>query len=97
MNKGIINGKKVVLALGRCVMTAGVAEVLSRAEVAGLLAAQATGDWGVTCAADAALNDAAVITGEDRVVSVHETRAGRVFVITEWDRSVTTVLLPSEY
>ena len=97
MNMGIKNGKKVVLALGHCVMTAGVAEVLSRAEVAGLLVAQATGDWGVTCAEDAAMNDEAVRTGEDRVVSVHETRAGRVFVITEWDRSVTTVLLPSEY
>ncbi|MBR5888718.1 MAG: hypothetical protein IKY92_01580 [Akkermansia sp.] len=97
MNTGIKNGKKVVLALGHCVMTAGVAGLLSRAEVAGLLVAQATGDWGATCAEDAAMNDEAVRTGEDRVVSVHETRVGKVFVITEWDRSVTTVLLPSEY
>ena len=97
MNMGIKNGKKVVLTLGHCVMTAGVAELLSRAEVAGLLVAQATGDWGATCAEDAAMNDEAVRTGKDRVVSAHETRAGRVFVITEWDRSVTTVLLPSEY
>ena len=97
MNMGIKNGKKVVLALGHCVMTAGVAGLLSRAEVAGLLVAQATGDWGATCAEDAAMNDEAVRTGEDRVVSVHETRVGKVFVITEWDRSVTTVLLPSEY
>ena len=85
-----VTGRKVVLTLGRCVMTAGVAAVLSKGEVMGLLEMQ-------TCEEDCASNDEAVRSGDARVVSLHETRVGKVFVITEWNRLLTTVMLASEY
>lgn len=53
-------------------------------------------DWGVTCEDDKALNDYAVKHGE-RILAAYETCKGRVWLITEWDRSATTILYPEEY
>lgn len=53
-------------------------------------------DWGATCEADSAMNDEALETGE-RIVAKYETCAGDIFIITEWDRSVTTILFTYEY
>lgn len=47
-------------------------------------------------AEDQALNLEAVEHGE-RIFTAHDTEIGKVWIITEWDRSVTTVLFPSEY
>ena len=33
----------------------------------------------------------------DRLFSAYETGIGKLYVITEWDRSTTTVLTPEEY
>ena len=60
------------------------------------LARHATGDWGDLCAFDRRQNGVALRTGE-RVFSSYDTPAGKVWVITEADRSVTTILLPEEY
>jgi hypothetical protein len=55
-------------------------------------------DWGQTCDEDKALNDEAVKTGEDRILAVYETDGlPKIWIITEWDRSATTILFPSEY
>ena len=54
-------------------------------------------DWGDTCAADCKMNNSAVCSGDDRVVALYKTNKGNVFIITEWDRSVTTILFGSEY
>lgn len=53
-------------------------------------------DWGDTHKEDALLNDTAVDIGE-RILAAYETSKGSVWIITEYDRSVTTVLFPSEY
>jgi hypothetical protein len=43
-------------------------------------------------------NDAALKSGEDRLFSSYQVAPGlQLWIITEWDRSVTTLLLPSEY
>ncbi|WP_437230220.1 hypothetical protein SH661x_001845 [Planctomicrobium sp. SH661] len=61
------------------------------------LARHARGDWGDCCLEDAAANDAAVLDG-DRIFSVYHTADGtKIWVITEADRSATTVLLPEDY
>ena len=57
-------------------------------------------DWGDTCASDKAQNDSAVAHGDDRILA--ESRhpdhpEWRLWIITEWDRSVTTLLFPDEY
>lgn len=57
-------------------------------------------DWGDCCAEDKQLNDDALTSGKDRMFSVYnhaDHPDWRIWIITEWDRSVTTVLFPSEY
>jgi hypothetical protein len=56
-----------------------------------------TGDWGDLCAEDRRLNDEA-LKDESRIVSAYRTLKGKkLWVITEADRSLTTILLPDEY
>lgn len=54
-------------------------------------------DWGETCAEDSALNDSAVKNNDDRILAKYETSKGSIFIITEWDRSATTILFADEY
>ena len=66
------------------------------------LARHSKGDWGECCDEDKSVNDEALKVG-NRLMSVYlfpdepVGAAGKVWVITEWDRSVTTLLLPEEY
>lgn len=61
------------------------------------VARHAIGDWGECCQEDSASNDEALKNGE-RLLSVYRMKEGEKFwVITEWDRSVTTILLPEDY
>lgn len=74
---------------------AAVKDVFIRAT----LKKHSTGDWGDCCEEDKALNDEAVKIG-NRLVSVYhlpDKHRTKCYVITEWDRSVTTLLLPEEY
>ena len=64
--------------------------------IPGLIKRHVTGDWGELGAEDAKLNDLAVNDGT-RIFSAYQMRGEKVWVITEADRSATTVLLPSEY
>jgi len=62
-----------------------------------LLARHLAGDWGALPAEDAQLNDEA-LKSDGRLLSSYPLGGDtRIWVITEWDRSVTTFLLPSEY
>jgi hypothetical protein len=60
------------------------------------LARHATGDWGELCAFDRRQNQIALREGY-RAFSSYNVSVGRVWVITEADRSVTTIFLPEEY
>jgi hypothetical protein len=86
------------LPLGRVVATPGALNLLSDIEEDpfGYIARHATGDWGELCAFDRRQNEIALREGY-RVLSSYEVPAGRVWVITEADRSITTILLPEEY
>lgn len=56
-----------------------------------------TGDWGDVCEEDEGLNDQALIDG-DRLFSVYDEGNGsKIWIITEADRSATTVLFPDDY
>jgi hypothetical protein len=61
-----------------------------------LLARHQSGDWGDLCAEDRKMNDRDLREG-GRLFSAYDTPAGRVWIITEADRSVTTILLPHDY
>lgn len=54
------------------------------------------GDWGDLDDQDKKENDLALEKGF-RILSAYETSAGRLWIITERDRSATTFLLPSDY
>ena len=54
-------------------------------------------DWGDLCKADKMLNDKAVKTGLDRILAAYDTDEGKVYIITENDRSYTTILFANEY
>jgi hypothetical protein len=85
------------LPLGRVVATPGALKLLTEARVHpfDLLARHATGDWGDLCTFDRRQNEIALRDGL-RVLSSYEIPAGRVWIITEADRSITTILLPEE-
>jgi hypothetical protein len=86
------------LPLGRIVATPGALKLLTEARdhPLDLLARHATGDWGNLCAFDRRQNEIALREGL-RVISSYDVLAGRLWIITEADRSVTTILLPEEY
>ena len=86
------------LPLGKVVATPGALKLLTeaRAHPFDYLARHATGDWGELCAFDRRQNQIALRDGY-RVLSSYDVLAGRVWIITEADRSITTILLPEEY
>ncbi len=86
------------LPLGRVVATPGALKLLTeaRAHPFDYLARHATGDWGELCAFDRRQNEMALREGY-RVLSSYVVSAERVWIITEADRSVTTILLPEDY
>jgi hypothetical protein len=86
------------LPLGRVVATPGALKLLSEIgeDPFGYIARHAAGDWGELCAFDRRQNEIA-LREELRIFSSYETPAGCCWIITEADRSVTTILLPEEY
>ena len=84
-------------ALGRTVITRGALDALDDEVVHNSIVRHASGDWGDVCAEDRQSNEEALKNGT-RLFSVYHTDDGRKFwIITEADRSGTTVLLPEEY
>lgn len=53
-------------------------------------------DWGDMCMADKRMNDDAVRNGNDRIFAAYNTSRGKIYIITECDRSATTVLFEKE-
>lgn len=83
--------------LGRLVATPGVLEKIPNSDMLNGIIRHASGDWGNVCEEDARENEFSLKQGF-RLMSVYKSKSGEVFwIITEADRSVTTVLLPREY
>jgi hypothetical protein len=85
--------------VGRVVATPGALRALQKAEQhpAEFLDRHVTGDWGEVPDADKQENELSVEHGF-RIISAYTTSAGeKIWIITEADRSYTTILLPSEY
>lgn len=96
--------------LGQLVMTAGISDAIADDTAFAIfttksLKRHASGDWGDLGSEDAKANDNALKMGGERLFSSYKLpnaisgMAGddKLWIITEWDRSVTTVLWPSEY
>ncbi|MFH0810342.1 MAG: hypothetical protein V2A77_07735 [Pseudomonadota bacterium] len=88
--------------LGRLVMTRGVTDNIAEdinfsKFVIASIARHANADWGDLSAEDKKANDQALKDG-DRLLSAYEKPGQpKIWIITEWDRSVTMVLFPEEY
>ncbi len=82
--------------LGQVAVTANASLRLTTEEVLTALRRHASGDWGDLCPEDTLANDTAVQQG-GRLLSAYGQGASRFWVITEADRSVTTLLLPQDY
>ena len=86
-------------SLGRLVATPGALEAVQRAGQNPLdfLARHVRADWGEVCEEDRRENEFALQHGF-RLLSVYTTQAGeKLWMISEADRSATTLLLPREY
>lgn len=84
------------LELGRLLATPGALASVTELFLLQCVMRHVRGDWGDLCTADCAENDRALIHG-DRVLSAYLFPGGKLYIITEWDRSVSTVMLSTEY
>jgi len=88
-----------LFALGQVVATPGALDLLDRTATNGfdLLQRHQNGDWGSVPPEDAEENRRSVEAGNRILSSYMLDGAERIWIITEADRSVTTLLLPEEY
>jgi len=90
----------MLFSLGKVVATAGVAhemrDPLFHDAVWECIALHSQGNWGDLADEDKQANDRAVLTGDERILSSYQT-IKKIWIITEADRSATTVLFPDEY
>ena len=93
------NEPKPLFRLGQIVGTPGALDALIAAEQrpVELLLRHVTGDWGDLDDEDKKENELSVKEGFRILSAYHLENGAKVWVITEWDRSVTTILLPNEY
>ena len=85
--------------LGSVVATPGALVALTEAQdaIRTYLSRHASGDWGDVSSEDAAENELSLIAGF-RLLSAYRIKdSTRIWIITEADRSATTILLPEEY
>ena len=85
------------IALGKTFATKGVSALFDYIEMSVFLARHSVGDWGDVSDEDWEINDSAYEFVNGRLFSAYKTFKGKVWVITEHDRSSTTILLPEEY
>jgi hypothetical protein len=84
-------------SLGQLVATPGALDVLAEESFWPYIRRHASGDWGDVCDEDKAENELSLKHGF-RLLSAYTLPSGdRIWIITEADRSSTTILLPEEY
>jgi hypothetical protein len=83
-------------ATGQVVITRNAANHLASDDINRGLSRHVSGDWGSVCPEDATANEDALEYG-DRLLSAYGEGDRRFWIITEADRSVTTILLPEDY
>ncbi|MBN9501321.1 MAG: hypothetical protein BGO01_08560 [Armatimonadetes bacterium 55-13] len=83
--------------LGETVITRNAYDTLNTFDVYAGLRMHSFGDWGELCPEDKAANEQA-LKDDSRILSAYTDRWGNKFwIITECDRSATTILLPEDY
>lgn len=90
--------KHPLFALGQVVSTSNALRFAEAEQIdlLALLARHHTGDWGDVCEEDRESNEEALVM-QLRILSSYQFAKDSIWIITEADRSVTTILLPSDY
>ena len=89
--------------LGQVVQTEGISNARQEDEnfnneVDKCFARYCNADWSdMEYEDDKIMNDEAIKNGNDRIFATYKTSKGKIYIITEWDRSFTTILFPEEY
>jgi len=92
-----LNRKQTKFPLGQTVATSNALSKLTHEDIISALSRHVVGDWGDVCEDDRKENELSLKQGF-RLLSVYKALNGNKFwIITEADRSVTTVLLPEDY
>jgi hypothetical protein len=88
-----------MFSLGQVVATPAALEALPRnqQELLGFISRHVQGDWGDLDEGDKQENELSVKHGLRIVSAYHLRDKTKIWIITEADRSVTTVLLPEDY
>ena len=84
-------------SLGQTVITPGALEKLSSTSVLTALERHSHGDWGDVCEEDWNANERSLLEGTRLLSVFHNGHGIKFWIITEADRSATTILLPDEY
>jgi len=87
---------KARFSLGQVVMMTGVRDSFKPEHIAEAIQRHSGGDWGEVHKADARENELSLRQGF-RLLSAYTFNESKMWVITEADRSSTTLLLPDEY
>ena len=90
--------RQLLFALGKVVSTPNALEFVLKhhINILTLLHRHQIGDWGELCEEDRESNEDALIT-DSRILSSYNFDQDKIWIITEADRSLTTILLPSDY
>lgn len=87
--------------LGRIFKTCGINNAIKENkeyvyELFGYLVKYINGDWGDLSSEDKLENEYA-LEHNDRILGAYSTSQGKIYIITEYDRSYTTILFANEY
>ena len=94
-----LNEQTPLFSLGQTVMTIGAREALEDSNELPItfLAKHQSGDWGIVGREDKQENEFSIKNGFRLLSAYMTTNSEKIWIITEADRSVTTILLPEEY
>ncbi len=86
-----------VLRLGHIVTTPNALESIPNEDILRGIQRHQAGDWGNLTEDDRAANNQALEEGGQIISAYNASNGVRFWIVTEGDRSVTTVLLPEDY
>lgn len=98
----VVNTTNAKFTIGQTVVTCGVNGMMKQDAkfvcfVVESLNKHINGDWGDLCEEDKEMNEYALKNDERLFSKYNYDGDTSIYIITEWDRSATTILFPSEY
>ena len=99
---GIIAQKPEKINLGNIYTTPAVSDEMGRNnwfryDIHAAMGRFTAGDWGECFESDAEFNNNVLEAGDDKIIGVYDTQAGRIWMMAEPWRETTTILFENEY